>query len=176
MDLAARIISLREERGYNTRQLSILAGIGYSTLYEAEAGQKQPTVATLELICKALGITMSHFFAIDGEIIESLPDDIKKLVLNPENYEMLKEIQTMKASGHSSEVIIEWIRTLNTALDKTIKMYGLGKGEGKVVRIDEGLLVGESKSKYSEEEKGDIAEKLQKKLGDPNYKPPWNKK
>jgi len=53
----------RERRGYSVRELARRAGVGYVTVVRIENGHISPTVAMLEKLAKALGITVRDFFA-----------------------------------------------------------------------------------------------------------------
>jgi transcriptional regulator with XRE-family HTH domain len=52
----------RERRGYSVRELARRAGVGYVTVVRIENDQMSPTVAMLEKLAKALGITARDFF------------------------------------------------------------------------------------------------------------------
>lgn len=97
MDIAARIIELREARGYSTNKLAKLAGVGQSTLREIEQRIKHPTVATIERICTALGITLADFFAPTGDDPDLLPAELRRLLagaktLSPEELAAVQAI------------------------------------------------------------------------------------
>jgi transcriptional regulator with XRE-family HTH domain len=52
----------REQRGYSVRELARRAGVGYVTVVRIENDQVSPTVAMLEKLAKALGISVRDFF------------------------------------------------------------------------------------------------------------------
>ena len=79
MDILNRISQLKEERGWSNYRLAKEAGISEGSLNNLFRLNHQPTMPTLEAICNGLGISMSHFFADDGEAI----------VLDSEQKEML---------------------------------------------------------------------------------------
>lgn len=62
MNIAQRIIELRNMRGITTNKLANLAGVSQSHLREIELGTRNPTVETLSYFCDALGVTLSEFF------------------------------------------------------------------------------------------------------------------
>ena len=62
MNVASRIICLREKKGITTNKLANLAGISQSHLREIELGLRNPTVETLSYFCEALGVTLEEFF------------------------------------------------------------------------------------------------------------------
>ncbi len=65
MNVAQRIIFLREKRGFTTNKLANLAGISQSHLREIELGQRNPTIETLSYFCDALGVSLTEFFRED---------------------------------------------------------------------------------------------------------------
>ena len=58
MNVASRIIYLREQKGLTTNKLANMAGISQSHLREIELGLRNPTVETLSYFCDALGVTL----------------------------------------------------------------------------------------------------------------------
>ena len=52
----------RERRGYSVRGLAKAAKVGYVSVVRIENGQMSPTVAMLEKLAEALGITVRDFF------------------------------------------------------------------------------------------------------------------
>ncbi|MGW0860543.1 helix-turn-helix domain-containing protein [Streptomyces sp. NPDC002690] len=58
--LAARLASLRAERGWSLDELSGLTGLSRSTLSRVERGELSPTAASLGRLCTAYGRTMSR--------------------------------------------------------------------------------------------------------------------
>lgn len=120
MDIASRIVKLKEEKGLNTNQLAKKAGLGYSTVYEVEIGKKQPTIATLDAICRALGITIPEFFNDEMKI---LPDNIRDFVLEPENHGLLARIKRLKERGMSDELITAWLEELPNSVQVAKKRF-----------------------------------------------------
>lgn len=66
MDAAARIRQLMEEKGWSMYMLSKQAGLSATTLQTMFARNTAPSLATIEAVCGALGITLAQFFA-EGE-------------------------------------------------------------------------------------------------------------
>jgi len=54
----------REQRGYSVRELARRAGVGYVTVVRIENDHISPTVAMLEKLAKALGISARDFFPV----------------------------------------------------------------------------------------------------------------
>jgi len=51
----------RKERGYSQEELAHRAGIAMRYVSLLERNQRQPTISTLYLLCKALEVSMSEF-------------------------------------------------------------------------------------------------------------------
>ncbi len=63
-DVIARLQFLLAERGWTRYRLAKESGIPHSTLTNLWRRANTPTIATLEDICRALGITMAEFFTL----------------------------------------------------------------------------------------------------------------
>ena len=63
MDVLAKLRDLLDERGWSEYKLAKKAGLNESTIANIYRRNTVPTIATLEAICGAFGITMSEFFA-----------------------------------------------------------------------------------------------------------------
>lgn len=62
MEPGKRITALREEKGWTTNRLANQCGLSQSFLRSVELGERGITVASLELVCDALGVTLYAFF------------------------------------------------------------------------------------------------------------------
>ncbi len=91
-DIVKKLNDMRLERKLSVYRLAELTGLNQSTLANTFSRGLVPSVANLESICSAMGVTMSQFFAeserdfklSDGEIelIENyrrMPKDVQKL-------------------------------------------------------------------------------------------------
>lgn len=94
MDILGRIEQLMEQRGWSAYRLCKESGLAQSTLSHVFRKDSEPTISTLETICKAFGLTLGEFFA-EGEFVPlteeqralldrwaSLSVEQKQLVLN----------------------------------------------------------------------------------------------
>lgn len=63
MDILAAIMRERETRGWSEYQLAERSGLPQSTISSWYKKHMTPSVASLEKVCDAFGITMSQFFA-----------------------------------------------------------------------------------------------------------------
>ncbi|MCL2605162.1 MAG: helix-turn-helix domain-containing protein [Defluviitaleaceae bacterium] len=63
MDILEKIKTLQREKGWSMTQLAKEAELTPSTLSTLYQRNNLPTIPTLQAICKALGITVSQFFA-----------------------------------------------------------------------------------------------------------------
>ena len=73
MDTNIRLRRLLDERGWTEYRLAKQCGLSLSTIANIYRRNTVPSVATLEVICKGFGITLSQFFA-EGEMVELSPD------------------------------------------------------------------------------------------------------
>lgn len=62
MDVGKRITFFRTIKNYSVNKLAKASGVSQSYLREMELGIKNPSVAIIELLCEALGISLADFF------------------------------------------------------------------------------------------------------------------
>lgn len=79
MDILGKIIQLRNQKGWTEYRLSVESNIPQTTISSWFRKNVQPSVASLQAICNACGITLSQFFAEDGELCQ-LTQTQKKLL------------------------------------------------------------------------------------------------
>ena len=75
MDAIKRIDQLMAERNWTDYRLSIESGLSSSTIANIHRRNTVPSIATLEAICHAFGISLSQFFADDNNNIVQLNDE-----------------------------------------------------------------------------------------------------
>lgn len=68
-DILSTITEYREDRGWTEYQLAERAGLPQSTISSWYRKNMVPTVASLEKICLAFGITLSQLFAENDEAV-----------------------------------------------------------------------------------------------------------
>ena len=73
-----RIKQLMEERGWTDYRLAKEANLSHSTITNVFKRNNAPTLPTLEVICRAFGITLAQFFAEGGEAVE-ITDEQREL-------------------------------------------------------------------------------------------------
>ena len=73
MDVTERIHQLMKQRNWSAYRLGKESGLSQSTLAHVFRKDSEPTISTLETICKAFGITLSQFFA-EGDYVSLTPD------------------------------------------------------------------------------------------------------
>lgn len=73
MDTLERLRRLLDERDWTEYRLARESGLSDSTIKNIYKRNTQPTIETLEAICRGFGITLSQFFA-DGEMAELTPE------------------------------------------------------------------------------------------------------
>lgn len=80
MDVLAKLRKLLKERGWSEYRLAQQAGLHESTISNIYRRNTVPTIATLEAVCGAFGITLSQFFAdSDSDLVEVTPE-LKELL------------------------------------------------------------------------------------------------
>ena len=80
MDVLAKLRKLLKERGWSEYRLAQQAGLHESTISNIYRRNTVPTIATLEAVCGAFGITLSQFFAdSDSDLVEVMPE-LKELL------------------------------------------------------------------------------------------------
>ena len=78
MDVLARLIKLQKQYGWSDYRIAKEAGLSPNTVSNIYRRNNTPSMATLEALCGAFGITLAQFFA-DDDMIEVTPE-IKLLV------------------------------------------------------------------------------------------------
>lgn len=100
MNIQDRINELLKQRGWTAYRLAQEADIPQSTLSNIFNRPYEPTVSTLEIICKGFGITMSKFFAEDGE----------PMTLTAEQRETLAHWS--KLSIEQQKILLDFLKTM----------------------------------------------------------------
>ena len=98
MDIIKRIDSLREERGWSEYRLREEAQLSSSTLPNMHKRGTLPSMASIEAICNAFGITLSQFFN----------DNENMLVLSAEETELLLTFR--KLNKRDKQIITNLIK------------------------------------------------------------------
>ena len=92
MDALRKINRMRLERGWSVYRLSVESDLPQSTLINMFNRETQPSIATLEALCKGFGITLAEFFA---EHEEEQGKVLSKDELNDLFYHLPKESQKL---------------------------------------------------------------------------------
>ena len=77
MNLQSKIRALMEERGWTVYRLAKESGVSWSTIRNMFDRNTEPTVPTVEALCKGLGITLEELLL--GEGFTALDDEQKDL-------------------------------------------------------------------------------------------------
>ena len=67
MDIAKRLVFLREKCGFTQNGLAERAGVSQTHLRRVELGQADITVGHLQLLCDAMSISLQEFFNVVTE-------------------------------------------------------------------------------------------------------------
>ena len=68
MDVKERLRQLMEERGWTIYKLAKEAGIPWSTVHNMFKRNTEPSIGTLECICRGMRITLTQFFDEDNQM------------------------------------------------------------------------------------------------------------
>lgn len=95
MDVKQRIQQLMDERGWTMYRLAKEANIAWSTLRNIYKRNNDPSIYTLECICKAFGMTLPQFFDVENQM--GLTDEQRQLIhqwskLNERNKRLVSEL------------------------------------------------------------------------------------
>ncbi len=81
MDIIEKLEKLRLSKNMSVYRLAELSGINQSTLANTFSRRTVPSIKNLELMCDAMGITLSQFF-LEDESYEILTLKEKELIKN----------------------------------------------------------------------------------------------
>ena len=95
MDVKERLQQLMDERGWTIYKVAKEAGIPWSTVRNMFKRNTEPSIATLECICKGMGMTLPQFFDVDNKM--GLSDEQRQLIqqwskLNDRNKRLVSEL------------------------------------------------------------------------------------
>lgn len=96
MNVLERITILREKSNWTIWKLAEESGVDQSTISAWYSKGRSPSVASLEKICNAFGITMSQFFT----------DDLTAVNLTKEQAEMLENWSALSAKQKETILIL----------------------------------------------------------------------
>ncbi len=100
MDVKERLQQLMEERGWTIYRVAKEADIPWSTVRNMFKRNTEPSIATLESLCKGMGITLPQFFDIEGN-----------MGISPEQARLLQEWSRLREKD--KKLIAELIDSLN---------------------------------------------------------------
>ncbi len=90
-----RIKQIMKVRGWSEYRLAKESGVPQSTISNIFNRNYQPSIASLELICKSFGITLAQFFA-DGNFVELTDEQyqffLRWAALKPEQKALIDEL------------------------------------------------------------------------------------
>lgn len=101
MDVITKLNKLRLERNLSVYRLSEITGINQSTLANTFSRGTIPSIQNLEIICHALGITLSQFFQ----------EDEKAIILNENDLSFFNEYK--KLTSDMQVTIVNLIKKIN---------------------------------------------------------------
>ena len=95
MDVKERLQQLMVERGWTIYKVAKEADIPWSTVRNMFKRNTEPSIATLESICKGMGMTLPQFFDVDNQM--GLTEEQRQLIsqwskLNDRNKRLVSEL------------------------------------------------------------------------------------
>lgn len=78
MDIKKRLQQLMDERGWTIYKVAKEAGIPWSTVRNMFKRNTEPSIGTLEAICRGMGMTLPQFFDVENQM--GLTDEQRKLI------------------------------------------------------------------------------------------------
>ncbi len=100
MDVKARLQQLMDERGWTIYRVAKEADIPWSTVRNMFKRNTEPSVQTLEALCKGMGITLPQFF-----------DEDNTMGISSEHARLLQEWSRLR--DKDKKLISELIDSLN---------------------------------------------------------------
>lgn len=100
MDVKSRLQHLMDERSWTIYKVAKEAGIPWSTVRNMFKRNTEPSIITLELICKGMGITLCQFF-----------DEDNQMGLTPEQMWLIQEWN--KLNDRNKRLVCELVTELN---------------------------------------------------------------
>ena len=135
MDVLGRIEQLMEQRDWSVYRLCKESGLAQSTLSHVFRKDSEPTISTLETICKAFGMTLGEFFA-EGELVP-LTEEQQRLLDKWALLTAEQRMQTCCFTGHRqippeerAEITSRLERVITSLYQKGIRYYGAGGALG----------------------------------------------
>ena len=100
MDVKARLQQLMDERGWTIYRVAKEADIPWSTVRNMFKRNTEPSIATLECLCRGMGMTLPQFFDVDNS-----------MGLTPEQKQLLAEWG--KLNERDKRIVLELLNSLN---------------------------------------------------------------
>lgn len=100
MDVKARLQQLMDERGWTIYRVAKEADIPWSTVRNMFKRNTEPSIQTLECLCKGMGMTLPQFFDTEGN-----------MGLTPEQAHLLQEWSRLR--DKDKKLVTELIDSLN---------------------------------------------------------------
>lgn len=100
MNLGTELTRLRQKRELSVYRLSKLTEISENHIHRIEAGESQPSVATLERLLTALDSNLAEFFNNDKKVL--YPTELER--------EVISEIRRLNPV--QAETLLKFLRTI----------------------------------------------------------------
>lgn len=148
-----RMKKLREGRDLTQQALADALSIGKSAIALYETEKRQPDPDTLRKLAAFFHCSTDYLLGLTNEpnpgtavklsASPTIPPDILPFVSDKDNHGLIRLIQTIKAQGHSNDVVKEWLVSLSNTIRRIRQGYSPDSGPG------EGLFVQEPNEEYT---------------------------
>ena len=100
MDVKERFQQLMYERGWTIYRVAKEADIPWSTVRNMFKRNTEPSIQSLECLCRGMGMTLTQFFDVDND-----------MGLSPEQFQLLQEWS--KLSENDKQLVMTLLNSLN---------------------------------------------------------------
>ena len=108
MDVIERVKSLTKERGWSKYRLAKEADLAQTTIANIFNRGSVPSVATIEILCEAYGISLSEFFAEEQDQVSLTSEQARLLTywnaLSPNQQQIVTDLaKNMNSENQGNE-------------------------------------------------------------------------
>ena len=135
-NLGARISEARKNKKIFQKELAQKLGVAKSTISGYEAGFRKPDPDTLLKLAKELDVTVDYLVGHKVEWVNTLPPNLQKFVIDPDNRIYLHLAREVKESGVLPETMISLVKALIT--DAKYRLESGGSKSSPHIEKDQG--------------------------------------
>lgn len=99
LDIGGKVQAFRKMRGMKIKELADITGITASMLSQIERGLVNPSINSLKVVGKALGVPIFLFFKGDSQKDLVVRADKRRILTRPDEQDMVYELLTPDVTG-----------------------------------------------------------------------------